>query len=277
MGRFDGKVVLITGAAQGQGRSHCVKFASEGADVIAVDICRQMEVNLSKMGTEEDLAETARLVEELGRKIVPLKIDVRDERALREGVDDAVSQLGGLDVVVCNAGVGPFAPALEITESQWDETVDVDLKGVWHTAKIGGRHLIESARGGSIIMTGSAAALHGGTNCIPYVASKHGVIGLMRGLAMEWGQHKVRVNSVHPTQCNTDLCMNDRVYQLFCPDIPNATQEDFAPRSQAMHVLPTPWVEPEDISNAIAFLASDDARFITGVSLPVDAGNDLIN
>ncbi|NIE66894.1 mycofactocin-coupled SDR family oxidoreductase [Burkholderia sp. Ax-1719] len=277
MGKLEGKVALITGAAQGQGRSHAVIMAQEGADIIAVDICEHIDSHISKMGSEEDLAETVRLVEETGRRVVSAKVDVRDESALRIVVDSAVEQLGRLDIVVCNAGIGHFSAALDTTEKEWDDTVDVNLKGVWQTARVGARHLIAGNRGGSIIMTGSAAGLHGGRNAIAYVAAKHGLVGLMRGLAMEWGQFKIRVNAVHPTQCDTDMCMNNFVYGLFCPDKPNATKEDFAPVSQTMHTLPVPWVDPKDISRAMVFLASDDARFITGVNLPVDAGNDLLN
>lgn len=277
MGRLDDKVALITGAARGQGRSHAVTLAAEGADIIAVDICEQIATHPFPMATEEDLAETVRQVRALGRKIISAKVDVRDEAALRTAVADGVAAFGRLDIVLANAGIGTFVPALETTETQWDDVVGVDLKGVWNTAKIGAQHIIAGGRGGSIVMTSSMAGLNGGRNVIPYVAAKHGVVGLMRGLAMEWGEHNIRVNSVHPTQCNTPMCMNDTVYQLFCPDIENATQEDFAPRSQAMHTLPTPWVEPEDVSKAILFLVSDDARFITGVPLPVDAGANLIN
>jgi (+)-trans-carveol dehydrogenase len=277
MGRLNDKVVLITGAARGQGRSHAVTLAAEGADIIAVDICEQIDTHPFSMGTEEDLAETVRQVEALGRKIVAAKADVRDEVALRAVVDPAVDAFGRLDIVLCNAGIGMFAPAIETTEKMWDDVVDVDLKGVWNAAKVGGRHIIDGGRGGSVVMTGSQAGMHGGRNCLSYVASKHGVVGLMRALAMEWGEYGIRVNSVHPTQVNTPMCMNDAIYKLFCPEIENPTQEDFAPRSQAMHVLPTPWVEPEDVSKAILFLVSDDARFITGVSLSVDAGCDLVN
>lgn len=277
MSRLDDKVALITGAARGQGRSHAVTLAGEGADIIAVDICEQIESHPFSMGTEEDLAETVRQVEALGRKAISAKVDVRDEAGLRAAVDPAVAALGRLDIVLCNAGIGMFAPAMETTEKMWDEVVDVDLKGVWNTAKVGARHIIDGGRGGSVVMTGSQAGLHGTQNVLSYVAAKHGVVGLMRALAIEWGQYSIRVNSVHPTQCNTPMCMNDTVYKLFCPDIENPTQEDFAPRSQAMHTLPTPWVEPEDVSKAILFLVSDDARFITGVALSVDAGCDLIN
>jgi SDR family mycofactocin-dependent oxidoreductase len=277
VGRLDNKVALITGAARGQGRSHAVTLAAEGADIIAVDICQQIDTHPFTMGTEEDLNETVRLVEALDRRVISAKADVRDQVALRSVVDKAVAELGRLDIVLCNAGIGMFATALDATTAQWDDTVDVDLKGVFNTAQVGARHIIDGGRGGSIVMTSSAAGLHGTQNTIAYVAAKHGVVGLMRGLALEWGKYNIRVNSVHPTQCNTPMCMNDTVYQLFCPDIENPTQADFAPRSQAMHALPTPWVEPEDISKAILFLVSDDARFITGAALPVDAGCDLLN
>lgn len=276
MGRLDDKVALITGAGRGQGRSHALTLAREGADIIAVDICRQIESHPFPMGTEEDLAATKRLVQALGRRIMTAKVDVRDEAELRAAVDQGVAELGRLDIILCNAGIGPLGPSLEMSEQDWDECVDVILKGSWQTAKVGIPHILAGGRGGSIVLTGSTAGIQGRPGLVPYVAAKHGLLGLMRSLAIEWGPHGIRANLVHPTQTNTPMCMNDLVYSLFCPDIENPTQEDFAPRSQAMHVLPTPWVEPEDISNAILFLVSDDARFITGVSLPVDAGADLI-
>lgn len=277
MGRLDGKVALITGAARGQGRSHAVTLAAEGADIIAVDICEQIPTHPFSMGTEADLAETVRQVETAGRRIVASKGDVRDEGGLAEIVDAGVAELGRLDIILCNAGIGMFNPAIETTEKQWDDVVDVNLKGAWNAAKVGAKHIIAAGRGGSIVITGSQAAMHGGRNCLSYVTSKHGVLGLMRALAMEWGEHNIRVNSVHPTQVDTPMCMNDTVYQLFCPDIENPTQEDFAPRSQAMHTLPVPWIEPADVSKAILFLVSDDARYITGVPLSIDAGCDLLN
>lgn len=277
MGRLDGKVAFITGIAKGQGRSHAVTLASEGADIIGVDVCEQIPTHSAPCGTEQDLAETVRLVEALGRRIIVGKADVRDEAAIAAVVDSAVLDFGRLDIVVANAGIGMYGTPFAVTDEQWDATVDVDLKGVWHTARVGARHIISGGRGGSIVMTGSVGGLRAFRNVIAYTAAKHGVVGLMKALAIEWGAHSIRVNAVHPTQVNTDMIMNDEVIGLFCPDIENPTVDDFAPRSAAMHVLPTPWVEPEDVAKAVLFLVSDDARFITGVSLPVDAGSELIN
>jgi (+)-trans-carveol dehydrogenase len=277
MGRLDNKVALITGAARGQGRSHAIRLAEEGADIIAVDICEQIDTVYFPMSGEEDLAETVELVERLDRRIVAAKADVRDEHGLDEVVQQAVDQLGRLDIVLASAGIGAFGPALKTTEQEWDDVVDVDLKGVWHTAKIGAKHIIAGGDGGSIVMTSSIIGVHGAAHTVPYVAAKHGVIGLMRALAIEFGPHRIRVNSVLPTQVNTPMLMNPDTYKLFCPDIESPTREDFAPVSQAMHTLPVPWVEPIDISNAILFLVSDEARYVTGVPLAVDCGNDLIN
>jgi SDR family mycofactocin-dependent oxidoreductase len=277
MGRLDNKVALVTGAARGQGRSHAVRLAEEGADIIAVDICEQIDTAYFAMPGDEELVETVGLVENLDRRIIARKADVRDEAGLAAAVAEGVDALGRLDIVVANAGIGTFGPALDTTEKEWDEVVDVDLKGVWHTAKIGARHIIAGGQGGSIVMTSSIIGVHGAAFTVPYVAAKHGVVGLMRALAIEFGPHRIRVNSVHPTQVNTPMLMNSTTFELFCPDVKNPTQEDFAPRSQAMHTLPVPWVEPVDISNAIVFLVSDEARYITGVPLPVDCGCDLIN
>jgi (+)-trans-carveol dehydrogenase len=277
VGRLDHKVALVTGAARGQGRSHAVRLAEEGADIIAVDICEQIETVKFAMPGEEDLAETVRLVESLDRRIVARKADVRDERVLAAVVEQGVAELRRLDIVLASAGILSAGPALETSEEEWDNVIDVDLKGVWNTAKVGAAQLIKGGRGGSIVMTSSTVGLHGVAHTVPYVAAKHGVVGLMRALAIEFGPHRIRVNSVHPTQVNTPMLMNEGNYKLFCPDIENPTQDDLAPRSQAMHTLPVPWIEPIDVSNAILFLASDEARYITGITLPVDCGCDLIN
>ncbi|GGM80911.1 putative short-chain type dehydrogenase/reductase [Thermopolyspora flexuosa] len=271
MGRVSGKVAFITGAARGQGRSHAVRLAQEGADIIAVDICRQIDTVPYPMATPDDLAETVKQVEALDRRIVAVEADVRDHDALQAAVDRGVAELGRLDIVVANAGIASHGSAEEMSLQTWQDMIDVNLTGVWLTAKVAIPHL-KAAGGGSIIITSSAAGLQAYANVSHYVAAKHGVVGLMRTLALELGPHNIRVNSIHPTQVDTPMIMNEPTYRLFMPDAENPTREDFAPVSQAMHALPTPWMDPVDISNAVLFLASDEARYITGVTLPVDAG-----
>jgi (+)-trans-carveol dehydrogenase len=271
-GRVEGKVAFITGAARGQGRSHAVRLAQEGADIIAVDLCDQVDSVPYQMATPEDLADTVKQVEALDRRIVATKADVRDYGALKKALDDGVAQLGRLDIVSANAGIASFGPAEDLPEQTWQDMIDTNLTGVWHAAKAAIPHLIAGGRGGSIVLTSSAAGLKAYANAAHYVSAKHGVVGLMRTLALELAPHMIRVNSLHPTQVDTDMVMNEFTFKLFSPDKQNPTIEDFGPASQAMNALPIPWVEPVDISNALLFLASDEARYITGVTLPVDAG-----
>jgi SDR family mycofactocin-dependent oxidoreductase len=271
-GRVEGKVAFITGAARGQGRSHAVRLAQEGADIIAVDICQDVKGALP-MATLEDLAETVSLVEAQDRRIVATQADVRDFDALKAAVDDGVAQLGRLDIVVANAGIASDGgPVEKMDKDSWQDTIDINLTGVWHTAKAAVPHLIQGGRGGAIVLTSSVGGMKALPNMSHYVSAKHGVVGLMRSLAVELAQHSIRVNSVHPSQVNTPMLMNEPTYHLFRPDLENPTQDDMAPISQMMHTLPVPWVEPEDVSNAILFLVSDEGRYITGVPLPVDAG-----
>ncbi|HTQ18108.1 mycofactocin-coupled SDR family oxidoreductase [Mycobacterium sp.] len=272
-GRVEGKVAFITGAARGQGRSHAVRLAQEGADIIAIDICGPIDNMAYPPSTPEDLAETADLVKALDRRIVTAEVDVRDYDALKAVVDSGVEQLGRLDIIVANAGIGTVGKKLhKISEKIWQDMIDVNLSGVWHTVKAGVPHLIAGGGGGSIVLTGSVGSHKALAHTGHYIAAKHGVLGLMRSFAVELGQHMIRVNSVHPSQVNTPMTINDLTFRLFRPDLENPGPEDFAPFSQMMHTLPIPWVEAVDISNAVLFLASDESRYITGVSLPVDAG-----
>jgi SDR family mycofactocin-dependent oxidoreductase len=271
-GRVEGKVAFITGAARGQGRSHAVRLAEEGADVIAVDLCADLENVPYPLGTSEDLAETARLVEKLGRRIVAVQADVRDFAALKAAVDAGVAEFGRLDIVCANAGVNKPSPAAEMDEQVWLDVVDVDLSGVWRTCKAAIPHLVAGGRGGAIVLTSSAAGLKAYANIAHYTAAKHGVVGLMKTLAQELAPHRIRVNTVNPTQVDTPMIMNDAMFRLFCPDVDEPTRADFAPVSQAMNALPVPWVDARDVSNAVLYLVSDEARYVTGVALPVDAG-----
>jgi SDR family mycofactocin-dependent oxidoreductase len=272
-GRVAGKVAFITGAARGQGRSHAIRLAQEGADIIAVDILEDVPGIPYAGATEADLAETVKQVESLDRRIVATKADVRDFAALKAAVDDGVAQLGGLDIVSANAGIGTSPhKSWEIDDDTWQTMIDINLTGVWHAAKAAIPHLIEGGNGGSIILTSSAAGLQAYENIAHYVSAKHGVVGLMRTLALELAPYSIRVNSIHPTQVDTPMIQNEATYKLFRPDLEHPTREDFAPASQSVNALPIPWVEPVDISNAVLFLASDEGRYITGVTLPVDAG-----
>jgi SDR family mycofactocin-dependent oxidoreductase len=272
-GRVAGKVAFISGAARGQGRSHAVRLAQEGADIIAVDICGPIDNLAYDASTPADLAETADLVRALGRRIVTAEVDVRDFEALKAAVDDAVEQLGRLDTIVANAGIGTFGNKLhKLPEKIWQDMIDVNLSGVWKTVKAGVPHILAGERGGSIVLTGSVGSHKALAYTGHYIAAKHGVMGLMRSFAVELGQHSIRVNSVHPSQVNTPMTMNDVTFRLFRPDLENPGPEDFAPFSQMTHTMPVPWVEAVDISNAVLFLACDESRYITGVSLPVDAG-----
>jgi (+)-trans-carveol dehydrogenase len=276
-GRVEGKVAFITGAARGQGRAHAVRLAQEGADIIAVDICKKIDtVDLIAASTPEDLAETADLVKGHNRRIYTAEVDVRDYDALKAAVDTGVEQLGRLDIIVANAGIGNGGQTLDKTsEVDWTAMIDVNLGGVWKTVKAGVPHLLAGGRGGSIILTSSVGGLKAYPHTGHYVAAKHGVVGLMRTFAVELGAQNIRVNSVHPTNVNTPLFMNEPTMRLFRPDLENPGPEDMNVVGQLMHTLPIGWVEPEDIANAVLFLASDEARYITGVTLPVDGGSCL--
>ncbi len=273
MGRVEGKVAFITGAARGQGRSHAIRLAQEGADIIAIDALED-QPNIPYPGaTPEDLVETVRQVEALDRRIIAEKADVRSFEQLKAVVDRGVAELGRLDIVSANAGIGVQpAFAQDIDEEVWSDMLNVNLSGVWRTVKAAIPHIKAGGNGGSVILTSSAAGLQAYQNAAAYVSAKHGVVGLMRTLALELAPDLIRVNSIHPTQVDTDMIMNEASFRLFRPDLENPTREDFAPASQTMNALPIPWVESIDISNALLFLASDEARYITGVALPVDAG-----
>jgi SDR family mycofactocin-dependent oxidoreductase len=274
MGRVEGKVAFITGAARGQGRSHAIRLAQEGADIIAIDFLEQIPGAPYHGSTEADLAETVRQVEALDRRIIATKADVRDYAQIKAAVDDGVAQLGRLDIVSANAGISTTPPgtAESIPEDLWTNMIDTNLSGVWRTAKATIPHLKAGGRGGSIILTSSDAGLFGFPGIAHYVSAKHGVVGLMRTLALELAPFMIRVNSIHPTNVNTDMIQNEGTYKLFLPNEAHPTKEDFAEAALVMNALPIPWVEPVDISNAVLFLASDEARYVTGVTLPVDAG-----
>jgi SDR family mycofactocin-dependent oxidoreductase len=267
MGRVDGKVAFITGAARGQGRSHAVRLAEEGADIIAIDICKDYETVAYPLATPEDLDKTVAAVEALGRRIVARQADVRDGDAVKAAVDDGVAELGRLDVVIANAGVCTVQPWDEVTPQVWRDTIDTNLTGVWNTCVHGAPHLI-SGGGGSMILTSSTAGLKGMPFVGPYVAAKHGIVGIMRLLAMELGQHSIRVNTLHPTGVDTPMGAMNVALEPLLDENP-----DLAPLF--MNTLPVDLTDARDQSNAVLFLASDEARYVTGLELKVDAGYTL--
>ena len=271
MGRLDGKVAFITGAARGQGRSHAIRMAQEGADIIAIDLAAQIGTVPYAMATPADLDETVRQVEALDRRIVASIADVRDYDAVKSSLDAGVAQLGHLDIVSANAGIESFAPAEQLTDEQFTDMLQVNLMGVWHAAKAAVPHL-RAAGGGSMIFTSSFAGLAPLANNAHYTAAKHGVVGLMRVMATELAPDNIRVNTVNPTMVNTDMVQNEFTHKLFRPDRENPTMEEFAEAAATINLLPIPWVEPIDISNAVLWLASDEARYVTGIALPIDAG-----
>ncbi|HKS47019.1 MAG TPA: mycofactocin-coupled SDR family oxidoreductase [Amycolatopsis sp.] len=273
MGRLEGRVAFITGAARGQGRSHALHLAAEGADIIAVDICEQIETVPFPMATPGDLAETVKAVEALDRRIIATKADVRDYEALKAAVDDGVAALGRLDIVLANAGMGgAFGHAEDLSHEGWRDTIDVNLTGVWHTAKVAIPHLRAGGRGGSIVITSSGAALAGAQNMAHYVAAKTGNVGLMKALAAELAPEMIRVNAICPSTVDTTMVRNDAMYRLFRPDLRSPGLDDVIDGYRSINAMPVPWIEVEDVSNAVLFLVSDEGRYITGVALPVDAG-----
>ena len=271
MGRVEGTVAFVPGAAQGQGQSHCLRLAEEGADIIAVDVC-ETTTPMFAGATEEDLAETVRLIEKHGRRVIARKADVRDFAALKAVVDEGVAELGHLDTIVANAGTISYADSLQLPEDEWDAIVDICMKGVWLTLKAGVPHIIAGGRGGSVVLTSSTAGHKGLRNMAHYAAAKHGVEGLMKVFALELAEHSIRVNCVRPTAVNTDMVLNQSMYDVFRPDLANPTVDDCKEALAQLHLLPIPWINAIDISNAVLYLASDEARYVTGSSMSVDAG-----
>jgi SDR family mycofactocin-dependent oxidoreductase len=278
-GRLEGKVAFITGAARGQGRSHAVRLAEEGADIIAVDICRQIESNPYPLATPEDLAETALMVEKAGRRIVTRQADVRERTELREAVESGVTELGRLDIVVANAGILPMAMG-DPDPMDFVDATDVDLLGVMNAVAVSVPHL---GRLASIVITGSTAAMMPNTTDNPamgpgsagYGWAKKTLISYGEEMALHLASRFIRVNVVHPTNVNTHLLHNDGLYGMFRPDLEHPTREDAEAAFTAFQAMPIPYVEPVDISNLVLFLASDEARYITGQQIRVDAGSLL--
>lgn len=272
MGRVEGKVAFITGAARGQGRAHAIRLAEEGADIIAVDICDDIDSVPYVGANADDMEATVKEVEALGRRILARRADVRDLSALEEVVGEGIEEFGGIDIVCANAGIASFAPALELDEATWQDVIDINLTGTWKTVKATVPRMIETGRGGSVVLTSSVAGLIAFPNTAHYTAAKHGVTGLMRVLAVELGQYGIRVNSVHPTTVDTPMVANSASYKLFLGGVEGATREQAAAGMAGMHTLNVPWVDAVDVSNAVLYLASDEARYVTGTTTVIDAG-----
>lgn len=272
VGRVAGKVAFITGAARGQGREHAVRLAEEGADIIAVDLCADVEGVVYPGATDDDLDETAALVEKLDRRIVTAKADVRDLAGLRDALQRGIDQLGRPDVVIANAGIsGTPAPSALLEETAWQTMLDINLTGVWHTTRVAIPHMSDG-RGGSIILVSSMLGLRGGAYMAHYASAKHGVVGLMHSLANELAPQLIRVNSIHPGNIRTPMIDNEQFHRTLRPDLPNPTMDDTAAVIGHFHLLPVPVIEARAVSNAVLFLASDESQYITGAALPIDAG-----
>jgi (+)-trans-carveol dehydrogenase len=275
VGRVEGKVAFITGAARGQGRSHAVRLAQEGADIIAVDVCKQVDTVPYPTATPDDLAETVRQVEALDRRIVAAEVDVRDLAGLTQAVEDGVAQLGRLDIVLANAGISTPAPSLEMDEETWSTMIDVNLTGVWKTLRASVPHVIAGDRGGSVVITSSLAAIYANAGTAHYSAAKAGLVMLAKVLAKELAPQNIRVNTIHPTTVATDMILNEPTYRLFRPDLEHPTRADFEEAALTLNKMPVPAIDAVDISNAVLYLVSDDGRYVTGTTHVVDAGGQL--
>ncbi len=273
-GRLTGRVALVTGAARGQGRSHAIALAREGADVVVGDLGDGAGVATVPypLSSGSDLNETVRLVEQLGRRCVGLQLDVRDTDQVDRAVSVAVDRFGHLDILVANAGICGFGSFWEISDEMWRDMIDVDLTGTFKSMRAAVRPMIDQGAG-RIIVTSSMAGRRGSRNLAHYTAAKWGVIGLMKTLALEVAAHGITVNAVCPTTVDTPMVHNKAFYGLFAPDIDQPTKDVVEPRYARLNPMPVPWVDPADVSSAVVFLASDDARYISGSTIDVNCGS----
>jgi (+)-trans-carveol dehydrogenase/(-)-trans-carveol dehydrogenase len=267
-----GRCALVTGAARGQGRSHAIRLAEMGADLCLVDVCADLPLVPYGQPSPAQLHDTAAQAREAGVQVIDLVADVRDADAMRDAVETAVERFGGVDIVLANAGVIQLKPSTAITGADWAEIIGINLTGTWNTIAPTIAPMIERGRGGSIVITSSAAGLKGPPNMAHYAASKSGVIGLMRSLSAELGEHGIRVNCVAPTTVDTEMVHWPEAYAVFRPDLDAPGRSDVEDVFASLNVLPVPWIQPRDVTEAVAFLVSDRARYITGTVLPVDAG-----
>jgi SDR family mycofactocin-dependent oxidoreductase len=264
---LENRVAFITGAARGQGRAHAQRLARDGADIIAVDICADVPTMDYPNAAPEDLAETARLVEAAGRRVVARQADVRDQDALRKAFEEGHAEFGRLDIVIANAGIVRLGPT-DDRRGIWRDTIDTNLTGAWNTVEVTRQALIDGGRGGSIVITSSTAGLKGTgseqAGAQAYTAAKRGLVGLMQVLANDLAPHRIRVNTIHPTGVVSGMTMNEAMQQAFA--------SNDASVASMRNALPIDILQAEDIANAVAWLVSDQAYYVTGVQLPLDAG-----
>lgn len=272
MSRFENKTVFVTGVARGQGRNHAVRFAQEGARIIGVDLAGSVDTTHYPGATPADLEETRELLDKTGAEFRLHTADVRDLSALEAAVADGLDNFGAIDIVLPTAGITSLAATWELTENQWDEMIAINLSGVWRTLRASLPSMVRRQGPGAVVLTGSIAGIIGMPYLAHYAAAKHGVNGLVKSLANELAPHNIRVNSVNPTNVATPMILNEATYQHFRPDVPGATQEDAITAFSSYNLLDTPWVECDDVSNAVLWLCSEEARYMTGVTLPVDTG-----
>ena len=274
MGRVSGKVALVTGAARGQGRSHAIELAKEGARVIASDISAGMLVGVEyPVATSGELEETARLVRVVGGEIITVEADVRDPAAMQAVVDAGIDAFGFIDVVVANAGVFTWGAAAELSWDDWYTVIDINLNGTWNTVRAALPSMVDRGKGGSIMMTASQIATRGQSNCVAYAASKAGIVGMMRALAAELAPHNIRVNTLHPSTVYSPMILNEPVYKVFRPDMDDPGVAEMEAELRPFHMLDVAALDPIDVSHAVVYLASDESRYVTSIKLPLDAGS----
>jgi SDR family mycofactocin-dependent oxidoreductase len=271
VGRLSGKTALITGGARGQGRSHAITFAREGADIITCDLVSQVATVPYPMSVPDDLNETVKLVEEQDRRCVAMQADVRDTAQLQAVVERGIAEFGKIDILVANAGIVAPVPLLDITDDDWSDMIDIDLTGVFKSIRAVAPHMVER-RSGRIIATASIVGRIGASGLSHYAAAKWGVIGLVKSAALEFGPYGVTVNAVCPTNVDTPMIQNPAMYALFAPGVQNPTRDDVTPGFSSLNALPVPWVQVQDISEGMLYLAAESGRYVTGETLTIAAG-----
>jgi SDR family mycofactocin-dependent oxidoreductase len=277
MGSLDGKVAFITGAGRGQGRATALRLAGAGADVIALDIAASPLTSIPyELASSDDLDETVRLVEATGRTAFRGVADVRNLPEVQAVVAAGLEAFGKIDIIHANAGIGSWSVTWEMSEEMWREMIDINLTGVFNATRAALPSMVKRGEGGVVILTSSTAGLIGYPNTAHYTAAKHGVIGLMKVLAQELGPHKIRVNAICPTTVNTPLVINDATFELFAPHVENPGADDVRAAFEGLNAYKDlAWIEPEDVAEAVYWLCSDSARYITGIALPIDGGNTV--
>ncbi len=275
MAALEGKVACITGAARGQGRSHAVRLAQEGAGIIALDACAEIGTVPYPLPSPDDLEETAEAVRAVGGTVRTAIVDVRDDAGLRDAVAEAVGAFGRLDIVCANAGISTPSPTLTMDEQVWQDTIDINLTGVWKTCRATVPHIVAGGRGGAVVITSSAATEMISANIAHYTASKFGLVGLMKVLAKELAPERIRVNTIHPAGVLTPMILNEPMYRLFRPDLAEPTRADFEEAARSHNALGIFALEPADVSGAVLYLAADTGRYITGSTFMLDAGGAL--